>query len=126
MVFVVVFAMVFALVSSLPGASLAAGPISPEASAKVNYAFYCAPCHGTGGRGDGINATKTQPVSPRDHTNKTQMQKLTDSDIINVIRRGGGSVGRSTLMPPFAKTLSEREVLELKELLRTLCKCKGR
>lgn len=110
----------------------AAGPISPDlsakgkVSAKVNYAFYCAPCHGSGGRGDGINATKTQPVSPRDHTKKAEMQKLTDSDIINVIKGGGGSVGRSTLMPPFGSTLTREEVLELKELLRTLCKCKGR
>ncbi len=93
------------------------------ASAEENYQFYCAQCHGVKGKGDGPNATETQPVSPRDHTNTKEMKKLTDEDIINVIKSGGAATSKSTLMPPFGKTLTEKEIQELKDYLRKLCKC---
>lgn len=96
------------------------------ATAEENYKFYCAQCHGLEGRGDGVNATENQPVSPRDHTSAREMEKLTDEDIINSITDGGPSTSKSSLMPPFGKTLSKSEVSELKTYLRKLCKCKGK
>jgi len=93
------------------------------ATAKDNYAFYCAQCHGPGGRGDGPNATESQPVDPRDHTSAYDMKKLTDSDIIDVLHNGGAATSKSTLMPPFKKTLSDKEIEELKDYLRALCRC---
>lgn len=92
-------------------------------TAENNYRFYCAQCHGVEGKGNGPNATKSQPVSPRDHTNATEMKKLTDEDIINVIKGGGAATSKSTMMPPFGKTLDEKEIVELKNHLRKLCKC---
>jgi len=93
------------------------------ASARDNYAFYCAQCHGLKGRGDGPNATESQPVDPRNHTSAYDMKKLTDSDIIDVLHDGGSATSKSTLMPPFKKTLSDKEIENLKDYLRSLCKC---
>jgi cytochrome c oxidase cbb3-type subunit 3 len=95
------------------------------ASAELNYKFYCAQCHGTDGKGDGPNATKSQPVSPRNHTSAKEMAKLTDQDLINVIKGGGAATSKSTMMPPFGKTLTDEEVVALKDYLRKLCNCKG-
>ena len=93
------------------------------ASAEENYRFYCSQCHGLEGRGDGPNATEEQPASPRDHTSAHDMEKLTDREIISVIRDGGEATSKSTLMPPFGKTLTEKEIVDLKDYLRKLCKC---
>ncbi|MBI5644381.1 MAG: cytochrome c [Deltaproteobacteria bacterium] len=99
---------------------------SIAATAEENYKFYCAQCHGLEGKGDGPNATKNQPVSPRDHTNAAEMNKLTDDDIINSITDGGPATSKSSLMPPFGKTLAKQEITALKDYLRKLCKCKGK
>src|SRR3990172_2317999 len=96
-----------------------------SSSAGENYRFYCSQCHGLTGKGDGINATKSQPVKPRDHTDKDQMGRLSDPDIINVIRSGGRATSKSTTMPPFSGTLTKEEILELKDSLRGLCECAG-
>lgn len=93
------------------------------ASAEANYKFYCSQCHGLEGKGDGPNATKSQPVSPRNHTNAAEMKKLTDQDIINVIKGGGVATSKSSLMPPFGNTLTDDEINALKDHLRKLCKC---
>lgn len=106
-------------------AVLGTATISKAASAEDNYKFYCAQCHGLEGKGDGPNATKSQPVSPRNHTNAAEMAKLSDSDLINVIKGGGAATSKSTMMPPFGKTLTEEETVALKDYLRKLCNCKG-
>jgi mono/diheme cytochrome c family protein len=90
------------------------------------YRFHCAQCHGLKGMGDGPNATKEMPVSPRDHTSAVEMNKLTDSDIINAITEGGTATSKSSLMPPYGKTLSKSEISSLKDYLRKLCDCKGK
>lgn len=93
------------------------------APAVDNYKWYCSQCHGLNGKGDGPNATKDQPVSPRDHTDTKTMGKLTDADIENVIRDGGKATGKSTMMPPFGKSLTDAEIKDLVKYLRQLCKC---
>lgn len=107
------------------GATLLSGSVAKAASVEENYRFYCSQCHGLEGKGDGPNATKSQPVSPRNHTSSTEMSKLTDQDIINVIKGGGSATSKSTMMPPFGKTLADDEVNALKDYLRKLCNCKG-
>lgn len=106
-------------------ATVFSGSTASAASAELNYKFYCAQCHGTDGKGDGPNATKSQPVSPRNHTSAKEMSKLTDQDLINVIKGGGAATSKSTMMPPFGKTLTDDEVVALKDYLRKLCNCKG-
>ncbi len=92
-------------------------------TAKANYRFYCAACHGLEGKGDGPNNTPTQPVRPRNHTNAAKMSQLSDEDLIHVIKEGGAATNRSRMMPPFGDTLTDREISELKDFLRELCKC---
>ncbi len=93
------------------------------ATPRDNYAFYCVQCHGAEGRGDGPNATESQPVDPRNHRSAYEMKKLTDEEIIDVIRNGGAATSKSTLMPAFRRTLSDKEIEGLKGYLRELCKC---
>lgn len=97
--------------------------ISEAATAKLNYRYYCASCHGLEGKGDGPNNTESQPVEPRDHTNAAKMSKLTDEELIEVIRDGGAATDRSRMMPPFGGTLKSQEISELKDYLRGLCNC---
>ena len=93
------------------------------ADIKAVYRFYCSQCHGLEGRGDGINNREEMPVSPRNHTSAEEMEKLTDDEIISVIKEGGAATSKSTVMPPFGKTLTEAEITGLKDYLRTLCNC---
>ncbi len=95
------------------------------ATAQSNYRFYCAQCHGLTGRGDGPNATRHQPVEPRDFTSRAEMAILTDSEIILAIKYGGTATAKSTLMPPFVKTLTTEEIVELTDYIRMLCRCEG-
>ena len=103
----------------------AAGPAQAVEVEKV-FKFYCAQCHGLGGKGDGPNVTKDFPVSPRNFTNAKEMNKLTDADIKNVILDGGPAASKSPMMPPWSKTLTEAEVDALVGHLRELCACKGK
>ena len=113
---------IFAAVAAL----IALSPASFAATAKDNYGFYCAQCHGLTGKGDGPNATKNQPVEPRDHTSAYEMGKLTDGEIIDAITGGGAAVSKSALMPPFGKTLTTEEIADLRGYLRKMCGCKGK
>lgn len=98
--------------------------IMPEFSpSDVSFRYYCAQCHGLDGKGGGPNALKHLPVDPRDLTDKVAMGKLSDDEIMDVIRFGGKGPRRSTVMPPFEKTLREIEIIYMKDYLRDLCDC---
>jgi mono/diheme cytochrome c family protein len=111
--------------AALSLAAMAAGPAKAVEVEKV-FKFYCAQCHGLGGKGDGPNVTKDFPVSPRNFTNAQEMNKLSDADIKNVILDGGPAASKSPMMPPWSKTLGEAEVDALIQHLRKLCACKGK
>ncbi|MBI5328760.1 MAG: cytochrome c [Deltaproteobacteria bacterium] len=104
------------------------------ATAEENYKFYCAQCHGLDGKGEGVNAKPKafgidlpeMSVTPRNHTSSVDMSKLSDIDVQNAISDGGASVSKSSIMPPFGKTLTEAEIKDLTAYLRKLCKCKGK
>ena len=108
--------------------SLVAMAPAPAKAVEVEkvFKFYCAQCHGLGGKGDGPNVTKDFPVSPRNFTNAQEMNKLSDADIKNVILDGGPAASKSPMMPPWSKTLGEAEVDALIQHLRKLCACKGK
>ena len=106
-------------------AVMAGAPASAADSEQV-FKFYCAQCHGVGGKGDGPNVTKDFPVSPRNFTNAAEMDKLSDADVKNVILDGGPAASKSPMMPHWSKTLTAAEVDGLIKHLRKLCKCKGK
>ncbi len=105
--------------------SVHAGP-ALSADIEQVFKFYCAQCHGLGGKGDGPNVTEDFPVSPRNFTNADEMNKLTDADIKNVILDGGPAMSKSPMMPPWGKTLSAEEVDGLIAHVRKLCACEGK
>ena len=95
--------------------------------ARENYRLYCVQCHGTEANGWGINNTADGlAVSPRDHTNSTEMSKLSNQDIRLAIVKGGDAVSKSELMPPWGGVLKEKEIDGLVLYLRQLCGCEGK
>ena len=73
--------------------------VSPQVLAKGHdiYKTTCAPCHGAAGKGDGP-ASKIFKPPPRDHTDATYMDTITDSDMAKTIQMGGAIKGKP-LMP---------------------------
>ncbi len=119
------FTILAAFVFSL-GLAIGTSGQAQEIEVEKVFKFYCAQCHGVGGKGDGPNVTEDFPVSPRNFTNAAEMNKLTNADIKNVVMDGGPSMSKSPMMPPWSKTLSEAEVDALIGHLRVLCNCKGK
>jgi len=83
------------------------------------FFHYCAPCHGAEGRGDGFNAYNLDP-KPRNLADPAFQQRRADEDLSAVVRSGGGVAGLSTGMPPWGRTLNERQIHDVVRFLRTL------
>ena len=88
------------------------------------YMRYCTACHGNKGDGKGFNAKNLDP-RPAVHTDAAFMIKRTNKELSDAISGGGRTIGKSTLMPPWGKTLSDTQVQSLVLYLRKLCKCQG-
>lgn len=85
------------------------------------YRHYCLTCHGEEGHGDGFNAFNLDP-KPRDLADPTFQTKKSDDDLAAIIRSGGGVAGLSTGMPPWGRTLPERNIRNIVDYLRALPK----
>ncbi len=88
---------------------------------KYLYAKYCAVCHGDEGKGDGFNAFNLNP-KPRDFSDSTYMNALTDEKIAQTISDGGRGVGRSPQMPAWGGRLTKTDVIYLTDYVRTFSK----
>ena len=86
---------------------------------KINYVYYCASCHGAGGKGDGFNA-KYLAKAPRDFTDGKYMSSRSDEKLFEIISEGGLRAGLSNLMPPWGKTIKSWETRDLIAYIRTL------
>ncbi len=111
------------LLALLPVAMIAVPAFAKE-TATDNYNTYCVQCHGMDGNGKGVNI-RDMSVQPRDHTDAKAMSARTDDTIFKVIKEGGPSIDKSVLMPPWGDTLSDEEIKDMVQHLRTLCKCKS-
>ena len=87
----------------------------------VLFQQLCSVCHGVGGKGDGPSAQGLEP-KPADFTDCKVMAKDSDEVLLKIIKEGGQSVGRSTVMPAWGETLSEQQIGELVKFIRGLCK----
>jgi cytochrome c oxidase cbb3-type subunit III len=87
----------------------------------VLFQELCSVCHGVGGRGDGPSAKGLEP-KPADFTNCKVMAKDSDEVLLKIIKGGGQSVGRSTVMPAWGDSLSEQQIGDLVKFIRGLCK----
>jgi mono/diheme cytochrome c family protein len=81
----------------------------------------CSVCHGVGGKGDGPSARGLEP-KPADFTNCKVMSKDSDDVLFKIIKGGGQSAGRSTVMPAWRDSLSDQQIRDLVKLIRGLCK----
>ena len=82
-------------------------------NAKKTVETNCVPCHGPGGKGDGV-AAAALPTKPADWTS-AKVQKESDGEIFWKISNGRGP------MPPW-KHLSEKDRWEVVNYIRTLKK----
>jgi len=107
----------------LLAAMFMAASVQAKETAADNYKTYCVQCHGMQGNGKGVNI-RDMSVQPRDHTDAKAMSTRSDADLFKVIKEGGLSIDKSVLMPPWGDTLSDDEIRDMAQHLRTLCKCK--
>jgi mono/diheme cytochrome c family protein len=89
------------------------------------YRHYCLNCHGEAGKGDGFNAYNLDP-RPRSLADSTFQARHSDADLLAAIRSGGGAVGLSTGMPPWGRTLNERQIQNVVDYVRTLVEAEPR
>ena len=76
------------------------------------YAVYCTPCHGPGGKGDGLVAAKF--VQPTDLSNPDLQKGRTDGYWQSYLSVGGA------VMPSYGESLSAEERWDVVNFLRTL------
>lgn len=95
------------------------------ADGEALYADYCAVCHGSEGKGDGVGVPESM-LKPRPFSasafkfdTDADWQKGSDADLANVIRHGTGAYGGSPLMPAWP-SLTDAEVIELVAYIRVL------
>ncbi len=89
-------------------------------SPKKTYEYYCSPCHGFKGKGDGTFFTIDLKPKPRNFTDMDYMKKRTDDQLIKSITDGSKSVDKSNLCPPWGKTLTDKKIKELVVYIRGL------
>lgn len=93
----------------------------PATAASVNagratFDTFCALCHGSDGKGNGPLA---QPdAKPQDLTDAAWVYGSTDGEIFDLIVKG--LVGPPVKMPAFKATLSERDLWNVVNFLRSL------
>ena len=116
----------FVLLGALGGIATAEDlDFSPRAqvfllSPKKTFEYYCSPCHGAKGKGDGTFFTIDLKPKPRNFLDVEYMKKRTDDQLIKSITDGSKAVDKSNLCPPWGKTLSEKRIKELVSYIRSL------
>jgi cbb3-type cytochrome c oxidase subunit III len=78
------------------------------------YQKYCQVCHGEEGEGDGI-MTKLMGISPMDHTNPNETNRLDNAELVKSILDGKGR-----FMPAWRGILSQSDVEALVSYIRLL------
>lgn len=81
------------------------------AEARDLYNQRCAMCHGTDGSGNGPAGAALNP-RPRNFTDSTWQQSVTDDQIRRAIVGGGQAVGKSSTMPANPDLEGRNEVLQ--------------
>ena len=112
----VVFSLI--LIASI---ALRVAQLSAAEETAMLFTELCSVCHGVGGKGDGPSAQGLEP-KPADFTNCKAMAKDSDDVLFKIIKGGGQSAGRSTVMPAWGDSLSDQQIGELVKFVRGLCK----
>jgi mono/diheme cytochrome c family protein len=89
------------------------------------YTFYCTPCHGMQGKGDGQLAKLLDP-KPRNHTDGKGtrpgdgMNDRTDEQLFKAITKGGQGINKSVNMPAWGHIISEQGRWNLVSYMRSI------
>ena len=102
-------------------ATLRPAPLSAAEETATLFREFCSLCHGVGGKGDGPSAQGLAP-KPADFTNCKVMGQDSDDVLFKIIKGGGQSAGRSTVMPGWEGSLSDQQIGEFVKFIRGLCK----
>lgn len=106
-----------------PGGYLAQSWGVRAKSGKVLFAGKCLPCHGPQGKGDGPYSL-SEGIKPRDLSRGELLSMRTDEFLFGVIKNGGAFAGLSEVMPPSGKSMSEEEINNIVQYIRSeICKC---
>ena len=87
--------------------------VSNAARTKAETIFKqrCVVCHGSDGTGSGPGAAALNP-KPRDYTEVSWQESVTDAELAKAIIGGGGAVGKSALMPANPDLKSKPQVVQ--------------
>ena len=107
-------AWLLAMAVSIPAALAQNSPASASNGATV-FQRYCVTCHGEKADGTGAAARLFKPP-PADLTRSTRPDSYKES----IIRVGGGAMGRSPGMPPWGQELTEEQIHDVVEYLRSV------
>ena len=88
------------------------------------YKHYCAICHGYEGQGNGFNSTNLA-VPPRDFSNPPFWREATDEHLLLTVSKGGTAVGKSVLMQPWGRTLTDSQIRDIVAFLRAMISVKN-
>ncbi len=106
-----------------PGGYLAQSWGVRAKTGKVLFNGKCASCHGQQGKGDGFYSL-SEGIKPRDLSRGELLSMRTDEFLFDVIKNGGASAGLSEVMPPSGISLSDEEIKNLVQYVRSeICKC---
>ena len=89
--------------------------VAPAPSGAALFAKYCSLCHGAGGEGDG-RAASVQKVPPANLTVSTRPRSYK----MQIVRRGGAALGRSSSMPAWGEVLTDAEIADVVAYVQTL------
>ena len=85
------------------------------------YVEYCLQCHGGQGEGWGwSNKVPPPPVPIPDLSNPDYMKQLSDGYLFDIIKGGGEAVGKTRLMPPAGRVMTDEAIRDVIAYLRSL------
>jgi cytochrome c oxidase cbb3-type subunit 3 len=93
------------------------------ARGKIVYGRYCTICHGESGEGDGFNAYNikaTYGLTPTAFADSSAFSSVPADSALAAIRNGGPAVGKSPAMPPWGRTLTPGDLIDVWDYVRSL------
>lgn len=90
-------------------------------NAPSKYSSLCVTCHGAKGKGNGPAAAALNP-KPKAFTDCKAMAKFSDETLFKIIKGGGQSAGFSSMMPAWGGSLTDPQIHDMVEYVRSFCK----